>query len=132
MFLAQVPLVPEQASTVAEKVDDLFWFIVFISGFFTLLIAWLVIYFGIKYRRRSELEVPPPIKGSLKLEIAWTALPLIIGLIIFFWSARVYLGMYRPPDDAMTIYVVARQWMWKLQHPEGQREINELHVPVGE
>jgi cytochrome c oxidase subunit 2 len=132
MTLAQVTLFPEQASTVAEEVDALFWFILFICGFFTVLIAWLVMYFAIKYRRRSEAELPRPIKGSLKLEIAWTIMPLVVGLVIFVWSARVYLGMYRPPDGAMNIYVVGRQWMWKLQHPGGEREINALHVPRGE
>src|SRR5437764_7846092 len=74
--------------------------------------------------------MPRPIEGSLRLEIGWTLAPLVIGLVIFFWSARVFFGMHRAPDDAMSVYVVGKQWMWKLQHPEGRREINELHVPV--
>jgi cytochrome c oxidase subunit II len=130
MFLAQVQLAPEQASTAAEQVDPIFWFVTLVAGFFTVLIAFLVIYFGIKYRRRSPDQVGEPIKGSLRLEIGWTIVPLVIGLFIFFWSARVYFAMYRAPDDALNVYVVAKQWMWKLQHPGGQREINELHVPV--
>jgi cytochrome c oxidase subunit 2 len=132
MLFAQLQLVPEQASTVAEQVDPIFWFVTLVTGFFTVLIAFLVIYFGVKYRRRSPDEVPAPIEGSLKLEIGWTIVPLLIGLFIFFWSARVYFGMYRAPDDALNVYVVGKQWMWKLQHPGGQREINELHVPVGQ
>src|SRR5262245_7142381 len=132
MLIAQVPLFPEAASTAADEVDALFWFLVFLTAFFSLLIASLVIYFGIKYRRRSEKEVPRPIFGSLKLEIAWSIMPLLVGLFIFFWSARIYVAMYRAPDDAINVYVVGKQWMWKTQHPDGQREINELHVPLGQ
>ncbi len=131
MHFAQV-WIPEQASSVAADVDALTGFLTLVTGFFTVLIAFLVVYFGIKYRRRSEADLPKPIEGSLKLELGWMLPPLVIGLVIFFWSARLYFAMYRPPDDAMTVYVVGKQWMWKLQHPTGQREINTLHVPVGE
>jgi len=132
MPFSQVQLFPEQASTVAPKTDALFWFIFAVSAFFTVLIAWLVIYFGIKYRRRSPDEIPRPREGGNVLEIAWTVAPALIGLVIFFWSARLYFSMYRPPDDALPVHVVAKQWMWKVQHPGGQREINELHVPRGQ
>jgi cytochrome c oxidase subunit II len=131
MLLAQF-WVPEQASESAGDIDSLAGFVTLVTGSFTLLIAVLVIYFGIKYRRRSESDVPPKIKGSLRLEIGWTIPPLVIGLAIFFWSARLYVAAYRPPDDAMTVYVVAKQWMWKTQQPGGQREINALHVPLGQ
>lgn len=127
---AQVPLFPERASTVAGQVDALTLTLLGIGGFFTLLIAWLVMSFAIKYRRRSEKEVPPVIVGSLKLEIAWTVVPLVIGLGMFVWGSSVFFAMQSPPEDALQIYVVAKQWMWKLQHPGGQREINELHIPV--
>jgi cytochrome c oxidase subunit 2 len=93
-------------------------------------VAVLVFYFAIKYRRRGD-EVPRPIVGSLLLETLWSVIPLGIALVMFAWSARVYFDMATPPDDALDVYVVGRQWMWKLQHPDGQREINELHVPVG-
>src|SRR5947208_4282370 len=132
MLFPQLEFVPDQASTAAERVDPITGFITLVLAFFTVLIAVLVIYFGVKYRRRSPGEVGEPIKGSLRLEIGWTIVPLVIGLFIFFWSARVYFAMYRAPDDALNVYVVAKQWMWKLQHPGGQREINELHVPVGQ
>ncbi len=88
MLFAQLQLAPDQASTAAEQVDPIFWFVTLVVAFFTVLIAFLVIYFGVKYRRRSPDELPIPIKGSLKLEIGWTIVPLLIGLFIFFWSAQ--------------------------------------------
>lgn len=132
MLLAQFVLLPDQASTVAPEVDALTLALTFITVLFTVLIACVLMYFAIKYRRRSEEHVPRPIAGSLQLEIIWTTIPLLIGLMIAVWSTRVYLTIYRAPDDSLDIYVVGKQWMWKMQHPGGQREINELHVPVNE
>ncbi len=124
-------LLPEQGSTMASRVDALFWFIVAICTFFTLLIATLIIVFAIRYRRRSEDEFPAPVVGSKALELFWTAVPLALALVIFFWGAWVYFDIFRPPDDSLEVYVTGRQWMWHLQHPGGQREINTLHVPIG-
>jgi len=125
------PLFPEQGSSVAADVDNLYFFLLAVTAFFSTLIAGLVIYFAIRYRRRSEVELPEPITGSTKLETLWTVIPAIIVMVIFAWGAKVFLSLHRPPSDATPIYVVGKQWMWKLQHLEGQREINELHVPVG-
>ncbi len=125
------PLFPDSASTMASQVDALYIYLIAVSAFFSLLIATLVIVFAIKYRRRSEEELPPRIHGSLMLEIVWSAIPLCIALSFFFWGAKIYFRMNRPPDDALQVYVVAKQWMWKLQHADGTREINELHVPLG-
>jgi cytochrome c oxidase subunit 2 len=131
MPLAQVRLFPEQASTFAEAADAVFFFILGVTVFFTLLIAGMIIVFIIKYRRRSEAEVPPQIHGSLRLEVFWTVVPLGIAMVMFVWSARVYLLWADPPEGALEVYVVGRQWMWHLQHVGGQREINQLHVPLG-
>jgi cytochrome c oxidase subunit 2 len=90
-----------------------------------------LIFFVIRYRRRSPYEIPRPIAGSHKLETVWTIIPFLIAMTIFAWGARVYFEQYRPPENAIEVYVVAKQWMWKIQHSTGQREINELHVPVG-
>jgi cytochrome c oxidase subunit 2 len=125
------PLFPEQASTIAGQVDALLLFLTGVSAFFAGLIFLTVIVFAIKYRRRSETERPRPIHGSLPLEIVWTVIPLGVAMVMFGWGAWLYFTMSRPPADAMEIFVVGKQWMWKLQHPAGQREINELHVPVG-
>jgi cytochrome c oxidase subunit 2 len=128
---AGFPLFPQAASTMATDVDRLYLFLVALTAFFSLLIAFLVIYFAIRYRRVSEDEIPSPIAGSMKLEAVWTAIPMMIALFIFFWGAGVYLKLYRPPAGAIDLYVVGKQWMWKIQHADGQREINELHIPVG-
>ena len=126
-----LPLFPEQASSFAGDVDALYFFLIAVSAFFSLLIALLVIFFAIRYRRRAPDEIGAGITGSMQLELLWTIIPLGITMVMFGWGAWVYFELNRPPDDAMEIYVVGKQWMWKFQHPDGQREINELHVPVG-
>jgi cytochrome c oxidase subunit 2 len=126
-----LPLFPDQASAMAPRVDALYFYLLAVSGFFSLLIAILVIVFAIKFRRRSQDDLPRPIAGSTRLEIAWSAIPLAIAMSFFFWGARIFFAMNRPPVDAIDISVVGKQWMWKIQHSDGQREINELHVPVG-
>jgi cytochrome c oxidase subunit 2 len=124
-------LFPAPASTVAPRVDALFFFILAVCLFFTLVVAGFITVFAIRYRRRDEEYYPKPIIGSNLLESAWSIIPLIIALGIFFWGASIYFEIMRMPDDALEIYVVGKQWMWHLQHPEGQSEINALHVPVG-
>jgi cytochrome c oxidase subunit 2 len=124
------PLFPEQASTIAGGVDALFAFLAAVSLFFSILIFALIFYFAIKYRRVSEDELPHPIIGSRRLELFWSVSPFVITLVMFGWGASLYFANARPPSRAVEIYVVGKQWMWKLQHPEGIREINELHVPV--
>jgi cytochrome c oxidase subunit 2 len=131
-MFSNLPLFPEQASTVASQVDALYFFLIAVSSFFALLIAVLVIYFAIRFRRRSENDRPPAIHGSLGLELTWTIIPFGLAMVMFFWGANVYVTLARPPEDAMEVFVVGKQWMWKLQHMEGNREINELHVPVGQ
>lgn len=128
-----LPFAPEDASTVAGSVDALYVFLVAIAVFFGVLIAGLELYFAIKYRRRSPDEFPPASESSLKLEIAWTIIPFLIAMVIFVWGAKLYYDIYRNPGpgDAMDVYVTAKQWMWRFQHADGKREINELHVPVG-
>ncbi|HKY22197.1 MAG TPA: cytochrome c oxidase subunit II [Vicinamibacterales bacterium] len=126
-----IPLFPDSASTVAADVDALYFFLVGVSGFFSILIASLIVAFAIKYRRRHVNEVGAQVQGGLLLEIAWTVIPFLITLVIFFWGAKVYFVMASPPAETLNIYVVGKQWMWKVQHIAGQREINQLHVPVG-
>jgi len=127
----QIPLFPEQASSISVEVDRLLYFLVAVSVFFTLLIFLAIFYFAVRYRRRSETELPSAVHTGLTLEILWTVIPFGITMIMFAWGASIFFTESRPPDDAMQIYVVGKQWMWKLQHMEGNREINELHIPVG-
>jgi cytochrome c oxidase subunit 2 len=129
-MFADVPLFPEQASTHAVRVDHLYFFLLGLTAFFSILIAALIITFAIKYRRRSPDERGQPIHGGLKLEITWTVIPLLISLVIFYWGADVFFNVSYPPEDSLEVFVVGKQWMWKVQHPGGQSEINQLHVPV--
>jgi cytochrome c oxidase subunit 2 len=124
-------LFPEQASSFAADVDALYFFVIAVSAFFALVVAVLVIYFGVKYRRRHEGEAGARIEGNLPLELLWSVIPTIISMVMFGWGASVYYHLRRTPDEALQVYAVGKQWMWKFQHLEGQREINELHVPVG-
>jgi len=124
-------LFPEQASTLASSVDNLYFFLVAVTAFFSLLIFGLIFVFAIRHRRRSAADRPAAVHGGLALEVVWTVIPLGLVMVMFAWGASVYLEGARPPGDALQVYVVGKQWMWKLQHMEGQREINELHVPVG-
>jgi cytochrome c oxidase subunit II len=123
------PLWPAGASTHALPVDLLYIFLVVLSAGTTLAIFVVIAIFSMKYRRRHGREATP-IEGSLILEISWSVIPLGIFMVIFLWGAVLFFGERTPPQDATEIYVVAKQWMWKLQHPEGQRELNELHVPA--
>ena len=125
------PLFPESASTMASRVDSLYFFLLAISIFFSLLIAGLIVFYAVKYRRRAADSVGSEIQGGFVLELTWTIVPLLITMGIFVWGASVFFAMARPPDETINIYVVGKQWMWKFQHLDGQREINELHVPVG-
>jgi len=122
-------LLPDAASTMAGWVDAHFWFLIAVTLFFTVLVAFLVCFFGFKYRASAH-PVATQIHGSVPLEVTWTVIPLAISIFIFVWGAALYLRIFRPPADAMDIYVVGKQWMWKAEHPSGQREINSLHVPV--
>ena len=125
------PLFPDRASSLAGRVDALYFFLVGLTIFFSLLIAGLIVYYAVKYHRRHPDAVGARVHGGMVLEITWSVIPLIIVIVIFVWSASVFFAMTRPPDDTLNVYVVGKQWMWKFQHLDGQREINELHVPVG-
>ena len=126
------PLFPERASTLAGDVDALYFTFLGISTFFGLLVAGLMLYFAIRFRRRSPEEVGRPEKAGLWLEITWSVIPLVILLGMFAWGAKVFIEAFRPPGNAVEYFVTAKQWMWKFQHPQGNREINNLHVPLGQ
>jgi len=125
-------LLPDQATDFAVQIDLLYLFILAVSAFFTFLVIGLVIFFSVKYRRRSNSERPDPPHEDSRLEIASAVLLSVLMAIMFFWGAKLFFEGNRPPPDAMEILVTGKQWMWKLQHPNGKREINTLHVPVGQ
>ena len=124
------PLWPARASTTAGSVDALYIFLVALSLFMSVAIFTMICIFALRYRRRKGREAEQ-IEGSTLLELTWSAIPLVIFMFIFAWGAVIYFKERTAPRGATQVYVVAKQWMWKLQHEEGQREINELHVPVG-
>jgi cytochrome c oxidase subunit 2 len=129
--MGKLSFLPEQASTLAPETDHLLYFLLAVTVVFTLLIFGAIFYFAIRYRRRSEHEIPHVIHGGYTLEILWSVIPFGLTMVMFTWGASIFFTASRPPDDAMQIYAVGKQWMWKLQHMEGNREINELHVPIG-
>src|SRR5713226_6605474 len=124
------PLWPARASTTAGSVDALFVFLVILSAMVSVAIFTAIVVFAVRYRRRRGV-LAEQIEGSTALEITWSIIPLGIFMVIFLWGAVIYFHERTPPHGASEVYVVAKQWMWKLEHAEGQREINELHVPVG-
>lgn len=124
-------LLPESASNFAPQVDVLFWFLTAVSVFMTLLLCVLVGFFAIRYRRRNEDEVPPALPPRKWLEISCGLGLLGVFMVIFVWGAGLYVRMKQPARYALEIDVIGKQWMWKIQHPGGQREINELHLPLG-
>ncbi|WP_395747400.1 cytochrome c oxidase subunit II [Prosthecobacter sp.] len=119
------------ASNFGGPVDALLWALLLTCGLMTLILGALILLFCWRYRRGSPASRAPLQLSQTKVEITWTLIPLLIFLGLFAWAAKVYFDMARPPADALEIHVVAKQWMWKMQHPNGCREINELHIPVG-
>ena len=124
----------ESASNFSPSVDHLLFFLLCVTGFFTFGIFAFIVFFSLRYRRRSPLDRPKKIEGSNALEITWMVLPFFILLVMFAWGSDLFVKMRRPPTQAMQINVLAKQWMWKCQHDDGagggSREINTLTIPV--
>ncbi len=129
-WLHNSSLFPAEASGISPYVDALYFFLVLMTIVGTALVAVLMLVFSIRYRREKN-PVATQIEGSTLLEATWTIIPLAIFLVTFVWGALLYFRIYDPPANAMNIYIVGKQWMWKAEHPGGQHEINALHVPLG-
>lgn len=125
-------LFPPSAATSAGQVDALYTFLVVVSGIMTVLIFLCVTIFAFKYRRKEGDPMPRPIHGSVPLEMTWSVVPFLFMLVMFAWGTKLYFEYYTPPKNTLDIYVTGKQWMWKVQYPGGQREIDELHVPTGQ
>lgn len=124
-------ILPPVSSTVAGDVDALFTFINIVSAIILLGITIAIIYFSIRYKRKSEDDVTPVIKHNTALEIVWTVVPLILILIVFAWGFRGYMDMRTPPSNSYEVYVTANSFFWQFTHPNGVQTTNELHVPSG-
>jgi len=125
-------LLPEQSSAAAAQVDHLYFFLLGIATFFTLLIFVLIVYFAWKYRRGARVDRSQAAGERFWiLEATWTLIPFALMMLFFAWGAELFFNLHRPPPDCIEINVLAKQWMWKIQHADGQQEINALHIPVG-
>jgi len=124
-------LFPAQASTLAPEIDNLYLGIIAITAFFAVVVVIFVVYFAIKYRDDTGEKVGAPITGSVPLELGWSLIPFFIAIGIFVWASIVFFHIVRAPDQTLEVYSTGKRWMWRFQHIDGQREINELHVPVG-
>ena len=120
-----------EASSLAPRIDLLFWFRVGLCGLVALAVVVAVVYFCVRYRRGSLADRTGWHGQNLGLELGWIIAPFVMFVAVFIWSLLLFAEARTPPPDAQTLYVVAKQWMWKVQHPSGQREINTLHVPSG-
>jgi cytochrome c oxidase subunit 2 len=130
-WLTNSALFPREASTIAPYADALYFFLLLITIVGLVLVGALVFGFSVRYRKDRN-PVATQVEGSTLLEATWTIIPLALFLVVFVWGALLYFRIYNPPPNAMNIYVVGKQWMWKAEHPGGQREINNLHVPMGQ
>jgi cytochrome c oxidase subunit II len=130
-MLSGFQLFPEQASTLAPEVDNLYLGVIAITAFFAIIVVVCVTYFAIKYRDHTGDRVGAPITGSVPLELGWSLIPFFVAIGIFIWASVVFFHIVRAPDQTLEIYSTGKRWMWRFQHIDGQREINELHVPVG-
>jgi cytochrome c oxidase subunit II len=130
------PLHPPADSSLATRVDLLFYAWLALGGLVTLVLAFLIVYFSAKYRHGSRANRAMATgaklrRNSHRIELAWIVAPLILFMVMFAWAADLYYVHAAPPANATEVYVVGKQWMWKLEHVGGQREIDELHVPAG-
>ena len=129
-WMTNFPLFPPEASTIAPQMDALIFFEVLVSLVGLVIVGILITAFSILYSKKRNPQATQ-VEGSTILEATWTIIPLGLFLIMFVWGSLIYFRVYTPPANAMNIYVVGKQWMWKAEHPGGQHEINSLHIPVG-
>ncbi len=122
---------PPQASSSSAMVDDLFYILLGISIFFFALIVVLMTVFVIVFRRREGVEPSPSPSHNTSLELFWTLIPLLIVGFIFYRGFTGFMELRTAPRQAYEIRVVARQWLWMFEYPNGHKD-EQLHVPVDE
>ncbi len=125
------PLAPVQASSMASRYDMLYWITTALTVIFTVIVLALLVFFTVRYRRGTKADRSNPKNEHLLLEISWSALPGLIGIVVFFGGAKLFIDVRTPPKDFMDVYVIGKQWMWQIQHADGVRENDQLHLPVG-
>ena len=130
--MPNLPTWPDSASSYADRVDVLFIGLCVIATLTAGFVIFLLVFFAAKYRHQSRAHRNETSVKTWRWEVGWTTASLLIFVALAIWAARIFLRLYNPPRDALQIFVVGKQWMWQVQHPGGQREINELHVPTGQ
>jgi cytochrome c oxidase subunit 2 len=125
------PVAPPSASNFASEYDLVFYGLVILTVVFTAIVAFFVLLFAIKYKQGTKIDRSRPVHEHLPLELTWSVIPLLLGLVMFFLGAKLFVKMRTPPKDAMEVFVIGKQWMWHIQHSNGVRENNTLHVPIG-
>ena len=127
----RIAILPASASTFAPRSDALFYGVLLITGIITIIIAVVIIIFAIRYRSGSRVNREYSQRKRIDIEITWIVAPFLILMAIFLWSSRVFSSLYETPQHSLPVYVLAKQWMWKIEHDNGIREIDQLHVPLG-
>jgi cytochrome c oxidase subunit 2 len=122
---------PPAASTYATRVDALMWMFTGVVALLAGPVLVLTVWFAIKYRRGRPANRQMGEERDVLIETSWSIIPFVVTIGFFAYAAWLFFTLQRPPANAMTVDVVAKQWMWKFQHPEGQSEIDDLHVPAG-
>lgn len=121
---------PPAYSTIANDVDNLFYFILYLSLAFFVIVTVGSLYLAIRYRHKGKRKLTSGLSHNIPLEIIWTLIPTILVFIIFAWGFRDFLRMQVVPKDAMEIKVTAQKWFWSFEYPGGINEVNKLVVPV--
>tara|TARA_R110000868_G_scaffold411659_1_gene707111 strand:- start:174284 stop:175294 length:1011 start_codon:yes stop_codon:yes gene_type:complete len=122
---------PAQGSTVAENVDSVYFFILWVCTFFFVLIVGLMLLFMVKYRYRPGVEAENTATHNLTLELSWSVIPTLLTIVMFWVGFTSYLDMRTPPAASYQIDVVAKKWVWAFKYPNGWIE-SELHIPLDE
>lgn len=124
---------PQAASGHAVQVDYLIWGFTIVTLVLTVPIFLTLLYFAFKYHHsKTDADRSNPVERSAKIELTWIVVPFAVTMVFFTWAAVLFFRLYNPPEDALEITAIGKQWMWKFQHPGGQSEINDLHVPAGQ
>jgi cytochrome c oxidase subunit II len=130
--MSTLRLFPPQASSIAARIDVFFWTMVALCAVVAIGVVFTITFYGVRYRRGSSADRRGGHQNALGVELAWILIPFALFVVAFIWSLSIFVLARTPPLDARSIYVVAKQWMWTVQHTGGQREINTLHVPINE
>jgi cytochrome c oxidase subunit 2 len=126
-----IPFWPDTASSSGHAVNSLFVAELALSVAIMLTVVTMMLYFASRYRKGSDASRADRVQKTWHFEIGWTAATLGMFLVLFVYGAQIYVWLFKAPRGDEEVYVVGKQWMWKVEHPGGQREIDAMHVPVG-